>query len=140
MKNIKQTKDVGEFIRTIFAHATFPRRKNGYTIEVKGDIKEEKKGNYANSYLFTATLSSGTIYNNVRKMEEYIQFSEIYEHPHDEKNHLSESEEIFNRLNYLADKARKLPETSNFYIPKIARNKTLETALEKEVLIVYPFQ
>src|SRR3989339_875492 len=138
----KRIIDVEELARTIFALATFPRQKPGYTIELKGEITYEKSTRDATCYQFTAKLFSGTIFKGVRIMQEYAHFSEIYGYPHDENEKHDESKEIYDRLASIANKIKLFPGKSEFYIPRIARGKTLETILEKneDTLIISPFQ
>ena len=140
---MEQTRDANDFAKSIFSHATFPRMriKKNYAIEVKGKLKFIKSGPIADHYKFTATISSGTIYNKTKNMKSSCTFSQVYEHSHNEQEH-NEKEEIVNFLTYLGNKARRLPETPGYFVPNSVAGQSLETTLDKAngILRIHPFQ
>lgn len=112
---------------------TFPTKKEGYTVELKGEVSYHKSGRDAKYYNFKATISAGTIFQGIRNMEELKRFSKIYEHPHEEIHNDLEERTIY--LKDLIYKLEKLIEENEFYKRRIQKYN-LETVIEKEKGII----
>jgi len=87
-------------------------------------------------------LALGIKYDGIKNMKDYKQFSKVCESLQDKDKKYNKSEEVNNRLIRLENEIRKLPENPKFFVPRIAKGKTLEATLDRErgVLVIRPFQ
>ena len=128
---IKKTKDLEEFVKSIFTDVIYYRNKKDYFFEVKGKITNGEKL----FYTFTATLSRVKSRGISEYHDEfYITLSRLGEKDEQEKT-------IMKYLNEIKNKLEKLEEGSRFFI----RDGYLELILDEnakklKVQIQYPFQ
>jgi hypothetical protein len=137
LDEVEKMRDITEFAKAIYLCATFPRRKKGAILEVRGEINETR-----HPPEFIATVALGVKYDGVKNMKDYKQFSEIYERPQNEDKKYNKSEDINNRLIRLENEILKSPENPKYYFSKRAIREAPEITLDekREILVVRPFQ
>jgi|GEM_PF-1243193 hypothetical protein len=142
MGKIIELKDSKEFAKIILTQAIFPTKKENYLMELRGKVNHLKSGPFADHYKFEAEMWTGIIFNDIKNMKKFRNFYEIYPHFYEEKEEHDEKREILNRLSYIAETVQNIKNSSDLFIAKRSRDKTLETFLdeEKRILTIYPLQ